>query len=319
MSALEEYIETVKQKTEGLSELETVRYVYLDLGKRMKFDLKYSFGNVNNRKEIYKKSASKDAIEQGMEDNIIICKSLAIILKRVLTELGIQIDLKIEEQYGNRPAHVYNIVTPKDGEKYSIDLQSDLQNIQSGARTKWFGLAVKRGWKKDVAIGQARLEKIDKKLGYISESHYYSDDYIEFMKYMTRGMKLEDIAEKAQIILENIDIYPNEEMSYAERKAYHEGIIFSVFNADEYARIKMIDCYSEQNGEKEYKTCVIVNKPHGEEADVYMYSNEQGRYCKSSMEELAKMVQSGLVCVQKVYQLNNFLKTQKSQEGNGQR
>ncbi len=41
MSLLEKYVERIKQKTEGYSELEKIRYVYIDLGQKFSFDLDY--------------------------------------------------------------------------------------------------------------------------------------------------------------------------------------------------------------------------------------------------------------------------------------
>lgn len=41
MSLLEKYVERIKQKTEGYSELEKTRYVYIDLGQKFSFDLDY--------------------------------------------------------------------------------------------------------------------------------------------------------------------------------------------------------------------------------------------------------------------------------------
>ena len=39
LSNLEAYIEKVKKETQGLNDIEKLRYVYIDLGKRFAFDL----------------------------------------------------------------------------------------------------------------------------------------------------------------------------------------------------------------------------------------------------------------------------------------
>ena len=41
MSNLEAYIEKVKKETQGLNDIEKLRYVYIDLGKRFAFDLDF--------------------------------------------------------------------------------------------------------------------------------------------------------------------------------------------------------------------------------------------------------------------------------------
>lgn len=53
MSLLEKYVERIKQKTEEYSELEKIRYVYIDLGQKFSFDLDFSFGNTKTKNKIY--------------------------------------------------------------------------------------------------------------------------------------------------------------------------------------------------------------------------------------------------------------------------
>ena len=82
MSNLDNYVELIKKKLEGienLTETETARYVYLDLGKHFSFDLNYSFGNSEKKRKIYSNSRSKENLEECMESEIIVCKSLAYI------------------------------------------------------------------------------------------------------------------------------------------------------------------------------------------------------------------------------------------------
>lgn len=317
MNAVEKYIEIVKQKTEGFSDLEKVRFVYLDLGKRLKFDLNYSFGNLETRRRIYRESAMPNAINKGIEDNVIICKSLAIILKRILDELGVRTEIATETSYSKQPEHVYNVIVKKGGKGYSIDLQSDLQNIQSGLRTKFFGKSLKEDHA-DI-FTQRELEILDRKLGYIDDKHYYADEYLDFMKSVVKQFDPKDLSEKAKVILENIEIYPNKEMSYAERKGLHEKVIFQMFSAKELKKVKVFDCYTETNGEREYKTCIVINKSDKDE-DVYMYSKDECKYCQISMEELANQVKNGMVCLQKIQRLNSYLlrlkENEKSKETN---
>ena len=51
LSNLEVYIEKVKKETQGLNDIEKLRYVYIDLGKRFAFDLDFSFGNTKLNKK----------------------------------------------------------------------------------------------------------------------------------------------------------------------------------------------------------------------------------------------------------------------------
>ena len=59
--------------TKNFSDIEKLRYVYLDLGKRFSFNLDFSFGNSETKKKIYNKSHKSNELEQSMENNTIIC------------------------------------------------------------------------------------------------------------------------------------------------------------------------------------------------------------------------------------------------------
>lgn len=81
MSLLEKYVERIKQKTEGYSELEKIRYVYIDLGQKFSFDLDFSFGNAKTKNKIYNECIKNQEIEKSMQNNKIICRSIGIYLK----------------------------------------------------------------------------------------------------------------------------------------------------------------------------------------------------------------------------------------------
>ena len=53
MGLLNEYIEQAKEKTRGYSDIEKLREVYIDLGKKFQFDINFSFGNAKQRMQIY--------------------------------------------------------------------------------------------------------------------------------------------------------------------------------------------------------------------------------------------------------------------------
>lgn len=94
MSSLEKYIEKVKEETKNFSDIEKLRYVYLDLGKRFSFNLDFSFGNSETKKKIYNKSHKSNELEQSMENNTIICKTSSTIYEYIMK--------KIRSKYKNR-------------------------------------------------------------------------------------------------------------------------------------------------------------------------------------------------------------------------
>lgn len=311
MSNLSEYVEKIKEYKEqnpDISEEKLIRYVYLDLGQRFSFDLNFSFGNTKTKQKIYSNSKSKEELNKVMESNIGICKSLSFILEYILKNLGVNIRTEVDQSYYNKCPHIYNIIKPKEGKEYEIDLQRDLENIQSHSFTDNYGLSTDN--KEPPVIKRIDIEKMDRELGFIDNEHYYSDDYLYLLKsdigYFT------DFGEKVQFVLENIDIHENKNIKYAERKWHHERIIQDLFSIKELNKIHMIDCYEEVGEEKQYKNCIAVE--NSGTTDIYIYSVEENRYCKMTIKEFAEATQNGLVNLQGVPGLKQAIKKLKEEQ-----
>lgn len=310
MSNLSEYIDKVKRYVlqNNLTETESVRYVYLDLGKRFSFNSNFSFGNSKTKKRIYDESRRDDVLEENMKDNIIICRSLSYILEKILKELGVNIETETALRDCKYCAHVYNVITSKEGKKYIIDLQTDLENIQSHSATKNFGISIEPN--RPPIITRFELEQIDKKLGYIKDDFYYSDDYLYLLKSDIGYFS--DLREKAEFVLENLEIYHNKEMKYIERRCYHEELLLKLFSKKELNKIHIIDCYKDTEKGRQYENCVAVEVSDG--TDIYMFSIDENRYCKLTMEEFAEKKKNGLVNIQGIPGLRHFLRQYKEEE-----
>lgn len=311
MSALNDYVEKVKQETVGFSELEIIRYVYLDLGKRFSFDLNYAFGNSKAKQQIYRESSNESTQENALEDNIIICKSLAYILEHIYEELGIHAETIIDMDDMRKCKHVYNIIEDQNGKRYKIDLQEDLENIQAYDRTKHFGISL---WdEKTETISRKELEELDLKLGYIKKDFYYSGDYMYLMKQTVSYF--DDVREKARFVLENLEPYSNNNRKYAERKWRHERLLKKVFNNDELSKIKLLDCYrQEEDSSRSYELYASVQ--YKSQADIYCFSEEEG-YAFIGMEKFAKRLDDGLVCLDSVPGLKQYLKNRNNVNADG--
>lgn len=303
MSSIDDYVEKVKKETQGFSEDEMIRYIYIDLGKRLAFNLKFYLGNSRTRQKVYaqsKKSVAADALDQ----NIIICKDSSHIMEEILTKLGVNIITIVAPNDDRKCAHVYNIVKPKDGRKpYILDLQVDMENIQAHMRTTEFG---KMAGDSGRTITRDELEKIDFKIGYITKSNYYTDEYIDLLRLNASTFK--DFGERMQFILENIDINVNEKMGYAERVKHHDTILGKVLSREELLRIKQKDCYRDhEEGTREHISCITVDIPiKGKE--FYLFSVQDNQYKKISIEELARLVNEGLVIMTEIPELRRFIK-----------
>lgn len=313
MSSLKEYIKKVKRFKEqnpDLTENELVRYVYYDLGKKFSFNLKYSFGSIRSRKKIYSDSFSDKSIDETMETNTGICVTFALILESVLSELGVDIitanDLNSDEI---RCIHVYNIIKPKQGERYSIDLQEDLENIQSHSFTSKFGRSTEQS--DTYVISRKEQEEMDKKLGFISDKEFYADEYLDLLRsqldYFT------DFGEKMDFLLTNIEAYNNTNINYIERFWYHNGILRKLLSDKEFRQIRMVNFYTQDGDIRNYILGVAVINSKQEKV-IYLYNLDKRLYEKKSMREIAQMVKDGLQYNEKIPGLSKALKELEEQE-----
>lgn len=303
MSNLQSYINEVKEKTKGLNEIETIRYIYLDLGKKFSFDKRFYSGNSSQKKISYTESGLPDAPEKGMASGIIICKTSSRILKEILNSLDIYTDTyTVYDDADKQHPHVYNICRLKDGRVISLDLQQDLNNIQSHSRTKFFGL---NGSQTDEVLSRFEIEQIDKKLGYITPEKYYSDSYIDMLKY--HADMFDDFYEKADFVLQNLEIFENKYMEFPERNWYHKRLLEKVFPSDEYRKLIFMKCYTKDaSGQKEYKNYIGIER--GAEPIFYRYNEDEAKYDRITPEELIQDEENGLVVDTGIYGLKQIRK-----------
>ena len=281
MSSLEKYIEKVKEETKNFSDIEKLRYVYLDLGKRFSFNLDFSFGNSETKKKIYNKSHKSNELEQSMENNTIICKTSSTIYEYIMKKLGINIKTETDDIDMRKYPHTYNVVTTKENKKYLFDLQEDMRYIKAHLRTQRFGISMQKDDEEPI-INRFELEQIDKKLKYITNELYYTDEYLELIK---NNMKMfDDFSERVQDLIG------------CDNK---EGLLFS---QKERNKIHLIDCYIENNGKRDYKLCMAVDKK--DDTDIYIFSEDTNSFEKKTLKEFAQMTENdGLVNLQKIKNL----------------
>lgn len=78
-----------------------------------------------------------------------------------------------------------------------------------------------------------------------------------------------------------------------------EGLLFS---QKERNKIHLIDCYIENNGKRDYKLCMAVDKK--DDSDIYIFSEDTNSFEKKTLKEFAQMTENdGLVNLQKIKNL----------------
>ncbi len=158
---------------DNLTDLEKVRWVYINLGKLFSYDLK-----VLDNKEIYKKDINYQRGITTYVNRFQTCKQISQIFISILKELNIKANLIERTIIGRHYAdnHIA-IETTVDGEKYLMDLTLDLYLIQSGCQTKEFGYSNNSDGDYNI-IPLSDDKQIDSKLGLLKDD-YYTDEIIK--------------------------------------------------------------------------------------------------------------------------------------------
>lgn len=301
MEALEKYVEDIKEDLFIMNitnELEIVRYVYLDLGKKLSFDPKYlPFGTSKYRQNLYKyRSHSYYDLNECMETHTVICKSISYILKYILSKLNIKTEVCIDKNDKRRNKHMYNIIYLSDGRNFIVDLQEDIRNIQMNYYTNAFGIDTNNP--ENYLINRNEIESIDKKIGYISTKKPYTDEYLYLLHLLVDGV--EDLFTKLDIILENIDVYDTKNMGYTDRQWHHKRILEEFFDEKEFnyndfkpGKIRFIDCHIKDNEIIRYVCFIQIID--GKNYAHYIYNNSEYKYEKISIEEIANLFEKGLI------------------------
>ena len=294
MNSLDDYINNLSVYFEylELNDLEIVRYIYMDLGSKLSFDeLFIPFGNSKTKQNIYKyKSQNLKSLNECLKNKKVICKSLCYILEYIIRNFNIDIKtVKDEGDYRKCP-HVFNVVTI-DGNKYIIDLQEDIYNIQSNTFTKNFGIPYYSNQK---VIDRQTLNYIDKKLGF---NNKYIDEYLVLMHSVVDY--IDDIEEKLDFILKNIDVYNLSHMGYIDLVWHHKSILEEFFNYYEFnyetgnGLIKMYDCYKIVNGNKKYYNVISLHIKNN--INLYIYDVVRNRYNKIEVNSFKLANKNGLI------------------------
>ena len=292
----------------SLSELEKARYLYIEIGKKLRFNLNYISESERKTEEVYLENIDLNDIEK----NEYTCRQISMIYAEALRKVGISAEViskpKTEEQKKWDPReslHKYTVVTLKDGRKFIADLVDDLAFVQKGMETLHFGRDEEPLIEGLSTIDKEELLKIDSKIGYAypkdiyNSSQVYMDDFIQMVKqdmeneehfkeYIQASYSKEE-AEKfrnASMIKYKFDIigryFDTTTLGAREGKRFLERVLKEFFTEEEQ---KEISSYSETTehkkrfepgplGKTELVNCFVWQKGENE-YEYYLY--EEGK------------------------------------------
>ena len=279
-----------------LSELEKARYLYIELGKLLKFDINYISSSDRKSEDVYWRYVDFDKIE----DNKYICRQIAEMYAEILNRVGIKAQREyrtfgeiVDEYFDATGRHAYTVVELTDGRKIIADLVYDLPFIQKGLETISFGTATENRFDIDL-LDKKEVYEADKKIKYMSQintetlTYVYSDEFYKMVKAEI---------ENPEILKEYVDAtYPEQDRSDVlvrykldaisrffalEKLGFREGKMFlkklfqEFFTEEEKTKIKKCDLITEGErphyyGETKMMQCFALDRGNGS-YDYYMY------------------------------------------------
>lgn len=305
---LDKYIEYLRNRISNmsLSEVELIMYIYIDLGYRLKYDDDFYLSTHKKQKYLYNHSSSDLDINWAFNDGTINCKSVAYILKYVLSRFDVDIDVLVDKDDYREFKHVYNVIKPRNGStEYTIDLQDDMINIYFRGMMKSFGRSLDDN---SYVVGLEEQKKIHLKIDYISKTDIYTDEYIDMLK-MYSDM-YDNFYERLDFVLSNIDPLEVINNNYWERRWRHDRILRRLFKFEDlFRKLHIIEFYHNDNeGKKSFTNGFYVHNKDG----VFVYYYEDNRYNKYSVRDFAlKVIEEDIKYRQNVQGLNSRVKNYK--------
>ena len=269
---------------DDLTDLEKVRYIYINLGKLFSYD--------------YRIVVDESVISKPLDyaDNEIsryqTCYQISEVLTVLINGLVPTCHAKVIERKINgrsfNKEHVATEVIFKDNLKILLDLTLDLSNIQAGLRTKEFGFTTNSNNDYDI-IFLRECEEMDKKLGFIADK--YTDDYIDEFKRILNNTNFSGKT-KAEIL--DFKIRKIKEVLAKDFKGEHEAIryINTLFNKiltnEELSTLKQFNLSYENTDELNFMAIFSFD----ELGLYYSYSNELG-FNKIKASTVISLLKSG--------------------------
>ncbi len=195
-SLINEIINGINPKWDKLRKM---RYVYLELGKRLSKDTDFFFSvddklsdlnlSVNEIKDIYESTSGRNGF--------VICRSAAYLLKRIFDRIGIESQLvrynrSIHWEKGKDEVTIHHwfLAAKDEFHTYFMNLSSDLYNIRMGFSTEHFAEGIRYRkevdgkWVyiydgpriKETVLHKEVLRSIDIELGYIKTAYNYDEN-----------------------------------------------------------------------------------------------------------------------------------------------
>lgn len=288
------------------NELEKAAYIMMKIGKDRVFSPKYYFSDKKTRTKMYR-IARKQNRKNLQDKKELICVTACKLYKYIAERNGLDIyytgdsgkltknDLSIFET----GEHLTPVIKLKDGRFIKVDVEWDLENIQTGMRWIKFGTKDKN----DVQLSELSQNEIDDimlKIGYINNKSDYINSYLEKLAKDLEGLttkeKLdvifndEKITKSAQKLKGSVEIY-----------RFYRKIIKDFTTKQEEGKQtneygKSVFCFGSylknKNYKKKYTTCVYYRNIEEKDKKIWIWSKKEQRMVNIRLPELKYFIEN---------------------------
>lgn len=267
---------------QALDELSFIRKIYIEIGKNKTFDVRYYFGNTATQKQIYRLAKKRTGVEDRLNDREIICYSLARQCEYIFKKLGYSCTVTHEPK---ELEHVFNILTLKNGDRIKLDLQSDLEFIQTGRRTRHFGTTDDE-YILLSEILEDEIARAERNIGYTNENGEYTDEVINSVISNLSDLPL---AERVTSFINDEDIIKiSADMGYMQQYSFYYKMLTSLAENEIWKKLYIFPCKMSQ---EEYTSCIFIRE---QEPTVFLYSNKHNRFLNVDIEKIPDLQEEGL-------------------------
>ena len=301
--------EFISNVPSNLSELELIRYIYLNLGKILVYNTNYYYNSNSKEKQAIFENNKHIIFPRTNE---IICNSTEL-----FTYLLKKFNIDAETFYSALETHAETVVFTSDKKMYSFNLVGDLSRIQTNRKTTYFATdsyfdvfieEIESFYHHPCSsMSASQLKAIDDKLGYTFRG-IYTDDFISMLK--------KDIAENSAYIIppnthfkdeydkkENMRKYLvefllnrcnilNEELSpvgFEETTHYYWNLFMKVLSKEDLSKVNLYRCFFDKKISNK-DMISIISLSCKDSYIYYLYNRKLRKIYKSSQRLCGNLI-----------------------------
>lgn len=297
-------------------EYEKLAFIEREVAKQIAFDEKYLWGDIETKEKIYK-LAKKEAQKQRSKVNRkLICVTMAELFGYVAKQFGYDVKYQKrafgrEIESGNneifktissqKQEHVCPLVGGQNGKFIEVDIQDDLERLQTRSKPKAFG-GSRYGNKTENGssiqiLDKGTIERVFRKVYHLESNERFTDEYIMVMaaKLRCEGKNPIEMLEffmndhKIQEELQNTRCVEANKLYKAILKVCYDITVERQFFKEESQAIIEECILFDNEKRKRYSFCIYAEDD--KQKVFFIYSKKSRRMVNFSQEEMQQITQ----------------------------